>query len=246
MISYAKQKRIVVSAVTNAQCIDRPTASRIVDSNLDRITISLDGVTQESYEKYRVGGKFYKAVEAIRSIVEEKSKKNTPFPFITVQFLVMRHNEDEMEEIKNLAAELRVDGLVFKKVCDMNEPLPDFGNIDKHMPRNAKYRAYKVENKSVRWNTGRKDIDFCGMAWNYPVITWDGELYPCCVAYDALSMGNVFEGGFKKAWNSERFVSFRKKLTEDKHSIYPCRDCGMNFYDDIIEKIAMTDKSYEP
>src|SRR4030042_5306919 len=62
IISYAKNKKIVISALTNAQLIDKFYAAGIVDERLDNIIISMDGSCQTSYEKYRVGGKLCKVI----------------------------------------------------------------------------------------------------------------------------------------------------------------------------------------
>ena len=239
MIAYAKRKGLIVHVMTNAQHIDDLNISTMIDERLDRIVISLDGACQASYEKYRIGGDFQKVVEAIRAIGQAKLKRRSASPSVMIQFLVMKHNEGEMEAFKDLARELKVDGVVFKKVCDMNDFPKELRDIDRYMPRDPDRRAYKLEKGSVRWNTGIHDINFCGMAWNYPAISWEGALFPCCITYDELEMGNVLETGFKKAWNSKKFMAFRRGLSGKKHLMPGCSDCGVNFYDDIIKEIYL-------
>ena len=239
IISYAKNKKIVISALTNAQLIDKFYAAGIVDEKLDNIIISMDGSCQTSYEKYRVGGKLCKVIEAIKLIREEKERKNSELPSIHIQFIVMKHNESEIEEIKNLVKELKVDKLVFKKLCNLSgfpEHLKEMAN---YIPDNPDYNAYKTELNSIKWNTSKQDKNWCDMAWNYPAINWDGSLLPCCFdCENSFDLGNVLKTSFKHVWNGKKFVSLRKKLLKDKCSIPICSGCPVNFYEDIIEEVV--------
>jgi len=239
MISYAKRKKLTVTIMTNAQKIDSLYAPLIVGAGPDAIVISMDGASQSSYEKYKIGGSFYKVIEAVELIQREKAKRKSPLPSITLQSVITKHNEHEMDDIISLAARLEADRLIFKKVCDLRGFPVTFSDIETYMPGNPAYRAYKIEGGSVKWNTDREDINFCDMAWNYPAITWDGALYPCCFDYSSLNMGNVFKTDFKKAWNSKRFVAFRSKMRKNKYLMHGCSNCGINFYDTIVKEIPV-------
>ena len=234
MIRYAKSKRIVVSLLTNANLIDESNASDIVGSGLDNMIISLDGATQSSYEKYKVGGDLSRAINAVKLIIEKRDERKSKTPFLQIQFIVMRHNEDEIEEIKNLAQALNADRLVFKKLCNLNGFPNDPQEMEEYMPLDTAYRAYKFEDGVYRWDTKIQDPNFCPMAWNYPVINWDGSLYPCCFEHSSFELGNIFESSFKEAWNNKRFISLRRDILKDKGSLRTCSECPVNFYRDIV------------
>lgn len=230
MVSYAKSKGIFVTILTNAQLIDKSCAAGIVDSGLDSILISMDGARQASYEKYKKGGEFRKVIDAIRFIQESKEEKNSKYPVITIQCVAMKQNEGELEEIKGLARALKVDRLVFKKVCDLRRFPHDFKEMEDYIPDNPDYRAYRKEGGLIKWNTDKSDRNFCDMAWNYPTINWDGTLYPCCFDYNSFNLGNVFVSGFRSLWNGKDFVFLRRKILKSKKSIASCADCPVNFY----------------
>ena len=239
MISYAKQKKLVVSIVTNAQLINEFYTAGIVKARLDNILISMDGSCQTSYEKYRVGGELYKVIEAIKLIREERERKNSKLPSIYIQFIVMKHNENEIQEMKDLAKELKADKLVFKKLCNLSGFPEHLKDMESYIPNNLDYNAYKIELNSIKWNTFKQDKNWCDMAWNYPAINWDGSLSPCCFDYESyFNLGNVFESSFKNVWNSKKFISLRRNLLRDKSSIPICSKCPVNFYDDIIEEVV--------
>src|SRR5712675_1266490 len=63
MIRLASQKKIYTATSTNAHFLDDEASRETVESGLDRLIISLDGTTQETYQSYRIGGKLDKVME---------------------------------------------------------------------------------------------------------------------------------------------------------------------------------------
>ena len=122
-------------------------------AGLDRLIISIDGTTQDVYQQYRVGGKLDKVLEGARNIVKWKKELNSKTPFIFFQFLVVKPNEHQIEEVKKLGAEIGVDQVRFKTA-----QVYDYEN-DPHqlIPQNNKYSRYK---KDREWkDAGKKWIN---------------------------------------------------------------------------------------
>ncbi len=234
MVSYAKHKGIYVNIVTNAQLIDAACAAALVSVKLDNIVIAIDGASQESYEKYRIGGQLHKAIEAVEYIVAEKNRKKSALPLVDIQFMPMKHNEAEIGKIKELAAKLRVNGVIIKNLHYLASFPHGPEEIARFLPHNPAYCAYKIEGGLIKWNTFKKDRNFCPMAWNYPVINWDGGVYPCCFVCDSLELGNAFESGFGRVWNSKKFLGLRQAILKNKSLMFPCSECQVNFFSDMI------------
>ena len=74
LVNYAHQNKIYTATSTNAHYLTDENAKKTVESGLDRIIISLDGTTQESYQKYRLGGKLEKVIKGIETLVHWKKK----------------------------------------------------------------------------------------------------------------------------------------------------------------------------
>src|ERR1700761_780715 len=141
MVAYAHSKGIYTATSTNAHYLNDKNAKRTVESGLDRLIISIDGTTQEVYEQYRVGGKLEKVLEGARNIVKWKKELKSKKPFVFFQFLVVRPNEHQIEDIKRLAKEIGVDQVRFKtaQVYDYtNDP-------NQLIPTNEKYSRYKKD-----------------------------------------------------------------------------------------------------
>lgn len=239
MISYAKKKGLIVSVVTNGHFIGEKELSEMIKCYLDQIVISLDGATPETYKQYRVGGDFSKVKKAIERLVEEKSKTGSRFPHIEVQFLVMKQNEKEIDKFKEMVKELKVDKFFFKVTTPFSYGyIQNAEEVKSYLPENPSYCPFEIKNGYLFWKREEKYKNWCDMAWSFPAVNWDGTLSPCCYDYNGIfTLGNVFEKGFKKAWKSRNFVSFRKKILKNRKEIPLCANCPVNFYEDLFLNI---------
>jgi MoaA/NifB/PqqE/SkfB family radical SAM enzyme len=69
MVKYASTRKVFTSTSTNAHYLNDELAKRTVESGLDRLIISIDGVSQDTYEQYRVGGQLSKVIEGTKNII---------------------------------------------------------------------------------------------------------------------------------------------------------------------------------
>ena len=78
-----------------------------VTSGLDKLIVSVDGATQEVYEKYRVGGDIEKVFTNMKRLMEAKKRHNSKVNVVW-NFLVMKQNEHQMDMAKKRAKEIGV------------------------------------------------------------------------------------------------------------------------------------------
>lgn len=222
MVSYASKKGIYTATSTNAHYLTDEMAKRTVESGLDRLIISVDGSTQETYEQYRVGGKLEKVIEGARNIVKWKKQLGSKKPFVFFQFLVVRHNEHQIEEIRALAKEVGVDE-VRLKTAQVYDYESDPNNL---IPQNEQYSRYiKLPNGEYR--PKNKLVNHCWKLWHSNVITWDGLVVPCCFDKDASHrLGSLNEKSFREIWKSESYHQFRSSLMQGRKNIEICANCS--------------------
>lgn len=110
MARYAEEKGIRTMVSTNTCHLDR-YIDEACESNINSIIVCLDGASRETHEYYRVGSNFEKIKDNIRRLCQEKNNRKLAKPNITLQFVVMKHNEHEVEDIIKLARQLGVDNL---------------------------------------------------------------------------------------------------------------------------------------
>ncbi len=222
MVSYASSKGLYTATSTNAHFLTDEMAKKTVESGLDRLIISLDGTTQEVYQQYRREGDIEKVIEGARNIVKWKKKLKSKTPFVFFQFLVVRPNEHQIEEVKKLAKEVGVDEVRFKtaQVYDYeNDP-------NKLIPTNEKFSRYKKD-KEGKHIAKNKLQNHCSKLWEANVITWDGIVVPCCFDKDATHrLGNLKNQSFKEIWHNKNYKQFRKELTTSRKNIDICANCS--------------------
>jgi MoaA/NifB/PqqE/SkfB family radical SAM enzyme len=168
MVRYAADKKIYTATSTNAHYLSDDNAKRTIESGLDRLIISIDGTTQEVYEQYRIGGKLEKVLEGARNIVKWKKEMKSNTPFIFFQFLVVKPNEHQIEDVKRLAKEIGVDEVRFKtaQIYDYEHGNPLITSIDKYSRYTLQADgSYTIKNKLA---------NHCWKLWHACVITWDG------------------------------------------------------------------------
>jgi len=220
MINYAHRARLYTSTSTNAQFLTQSRAKELVLSGLDKLIISVDGSTQETYETYRIGGKLEKALNGIKYVVALKKEFKSVTPLVEVQFLVLKTNEHQMKEMKQLAKSLGADRLTFKTT-----QLYDFENGHKLMPATKKYSRYK-QNKTGFYQLKAKQPNHCWRLWNGAVVNSNGEVLPCC--FDKLSefsFGNIANDSFINNWQNKKASGFRRKILQNRKQFEMCRNC---------------------
>jgi radical SAM protein with 4Fe4S-binding SPASM domain len=222
MVSYAASKKIYTATSTNAHYLNDENAKKTVESGLDRLIISIDGTTQHTYQQYRIGGKLDKVIDGASNIVKWKKKLNSKTPFIIFQFLVVRHNEHQIEDIKTLAKKIGVDQVRLKTA-----QVYDFENDPNHLiPLNPKYSRYK-KNSNGKMKFNGENKKHCWRLWHDPVITWDGTVVPCCFDKDAKhQLGNLKNSTFKEIWYNKNYHQFRSKVLNNRSNVDICTNCS--------------------
>jgi len=213
IIRHAAKSGSSVVMSTNVELLAKgDLAEKIVASGLKEIILSLDGATPESHSAYRVGGDFKLVEEGIKKVVAARKKLGIRHPKLTWQFLLFKHNLEEIDIAKSLAKEWGVDRVVFK-TAQLEAFEKEEG--EKWLPDNPKLRRYDLVNG--KWKLRRKERPFCDRIYGSAVLQWDGTLVPCCFDKDGdYIVGNVKENDFNSVWKGKEFQDFRNMILNDK------------------------------
>jgi len=252
LIAYAKSKNIFVWTSTNGHFLSEKNIRQTIHSRLDKLVISLDGVDQQTYSQYRIGGDYEKVVQGIKEFVRIKKEMGVTHPTLEIQFLVLKPNQHQIKEIKELGRSLGVDRTVLKtaQFYDFkhgNPLMPDEGRWSRyrkksqvsrfksqvgvgHAPpvRNSSsppdsYRDHQFIPKNRLWNR-------CFRMWSGCVITWDGRVVPCCFDKDSTyCLGDLNKESFEEIWRGEKYKEFRKNILKNRKSIDICRNCSQRW-----------------
>lgn len=221
LVRMAKTRNIYCTTSSNGHYFDEDTIRATIASGLDSMIVSIDGVTQASYEKYRVKGQLQKVIDGSRRFMEIKKELGKKTPLIAWQFLVMKQNENQIPDIKRLAKEVGVDRLLIKTIEVRSEE-----EAAEWLPQEDKYRRYKFDGSNLKAKNSEKQS--CPRPWLSTLINWDGSMVPCCFDKNGrFDMGNINDAeNLNALWRGEKFEKFRTRLAQDRKSIDMCRNCN--------------------
>lgn len=221
LIKTAKAANIYTATSTNGHFISDKNALAIVDSGLDRLIISIDGLTQETYASYRVDGELKKVISATKSLIEAKKQRGSATPYLIFQLLVLKTNEDQIDALNDLAKTLGVNEVRFKTA-----QFYAYENGNELMPSNEKYSRY-IKKRDGSYRVKYYGGNHCWRMWSSSVITWDGKVVPCCFDKDAQhALGELKTEGFDAIWNGATYQQFRTAVLTNRNDIDICTNCS--------------------
>ncbi len=227
LIKMAKKHNLYTYLSTNLQALTPEIAHALIAAGVDHIVASIDGLSEESYQAYRQGGKLSKALQGLRLLHEEKvvQKANT---IIEWQCLRLRTNEHEWEEIRKQYKALGADILTFKTA-----QFYDYKHGNPLMPTNERYSRYKKQQDgtyTLKRNSPFRGVGGlragCHRLWAGCVIDVHGNILPCCFdKAGQYAFGNLHHQKLADIWNSPQATAFRQRVSKARHTIDICQNC---------------------
>jgi len=211
MIKYAKQSGIIdVYFNTNAVLLSPELINDLIDSGLDRISISFEGIDSETYQKYRVGAKFDEVFDNIKNLKNIKSQRGSLAPQVRIQTVLL----PELKE-------------GFADYVKFWQPFAD--EVSYLDARSETLRDYHCQQQACsdtyegRWA--------CPFLWQRMMIMWDGSCYPCLLHgvkdVEEMKLGNANKDSLRQMWNSQALNEIRRMHKEGKsHKIKACNTCS--------------------
>lgn len=219
IIERTHARRIFTQLSTNCTLLDEEVAAEIVDCGLDYLVCAIDGASQETYEVYRVGGRFDDAIAGLRHVVEARRRRRSSAPMIEWQFLVHAHNCHEVPAARRLAAELGVP----LRLAPLRGMEWDPGLQEYWLPKTGPW--------SHEFDTGRPLNDFpCYFLWRSLVLNSNANIARCLIYQNAAQYTDLRRGSAMDAYNhpsvQEARRLFRSEAPAQADFPLPCRSCG--------------------
>ena len=210
MVTYAKERNICTRISTNFNVpFSEEAARRMVESGLPYLTVSCDGVDQQSYDVYRRGGTFATVLENMERLVKTREHLGASNPYIFWLYLVFKHNEHLADDARLAAERIGVDAVQMMIGGVEDETWAASGNYPP-IP-------------------GLVEVP-CSWLWKQLVIHWDGGIAPCCGEFWKIDdYGSLGDKPIRELWNNEKFVKSRflfkhRQETADRTEAY-CASC---------------------
>ncbi len=184
---------------TNGILLDKKKCDELIKSGVGTVIVSIDGLTQEVYEKYRVGGEVEKVIENIKYLNEANIKYGKHAALLP-QFIVFDHNYEEVKKFKEYCESQNLRA-IFKK------PYVRFDAVKESNDKN--FQRIKYKNKEEHYEA----ISTCPHLVSLMTITADGRLLVCAQDYNNdLFIGNILDkdSTVQSLWNRSEYIKFRK------------------------------------
>jgi MoaA/NifB/PqqE/SkfB family radical SAM enzyme len=209
MIAYAKEQGLWVETSTNATRLTEETARKILAAGLDRIYLSMDGLTKETYEKVRVKGHFEEVLGNIERFLDLKHELGSPIE-ADIQIVRLSETDAEVEEFVRRWRQSRADVINIKELDTWGDQIDAVSDLS-------------VEEGASNVNADRKP---CPNLWYHCHIHWDGVLVSCSRDYDAVTpLGNVKNGGVLATWHGARMRAMRRQHLDGNFCAQQCVSC---------------------
>jgi radical SAM protein with 4Fe4S-binding SPASM domain len=208
---------------TNGQNLDEPEVQEaLIDYPPTYLIVGIDGTMDETNSKYRVGAKLEPALKGVQRLARMKYERGQRFPILHHRYIVMKHNEHEMSQLKRFSADNRFDMLTVRTLSTI-----DTTNDNSHtelMPDAPGYRAYQFENGQ---RINRNDF-ICERAFTQPSVLSDGTVTICSEDYNAKHRYGTLANGtsFADIWWGDKAARLRKVVNENPDRFSFCRNCA--------------------
>ena len=264
-IKYARSKDVakIIEVFTNGSKLEPKLNKELVDSGLQRINISLEGLTSERYNEI-AGFKMDmdKLFDNIKNLYDYKNLvKSNLIIYIKIvdQASALNKKDDriftftkkERDYFFNRYSPISDEIYIESIVPQWSQTQDDKQNIevvkDDRVQRTGMYDQKIMNYKEI-----------CPFTFMYLHFNWDGTTSPCTLDWPKkVLIGNVKEESAKDIWNGDKLAELQLAQLEGKrHKINFCRDCSAPmvccdeyldpFADDIREKMFKNTEKNAP
>jgi MoaA/NifB/PqqE/SkfB family radical SAM enzyme len=228
-----------VSFLTNGQLLDDEKIEKIISKGVSLIGFSIDGATAGTYERIRRNAKFDLLINNIKKIDETKKRLGSDITKISISFVAMRQNINELPELVRLAHKIGASLVQVMELTEYNltkgeslayqQLLADW--VDK---AEAEAKSLGVQLDLPPHIPGReagpsempvssgKVIKTCKLPWESVFIRTTGAIQPCCVITEEY--GELEDQDFGDIWYGRGYEDLRRSIL-DGNPPEPCLRC---------------------
>jgi len=221
-ILRATQNRGVVTFLsTNGQNLDdEKVLQALISYPPTYLIVCIDGLTDETNSVFRVGAKLKTVLTGVRRLAQMRDQKGSRLPILHFRYIVMKHNEHELPQIPEFAAENQFDLLTIRTLAIIDAPDDTHHSL---IPKDEIFRAYGYRDGK---RISRTDF-ICEKAFTFPAVFADGTVVACDQDYNAKQQyGSLADGSsFADIWWSRRAAEIRRTIRDNHCSSSFCKNC---------------------
>ena len=214
LIQSIPKKFSECSISTNGHFMTKELAKNIIKSGITEIIFAIDGLTQETYQKYRINGSLSKVLQNLKIFTDLNINSDTK---TTIQFIAFKHNLHEIPRLGDFFAQYNIDNIRVKSAMLMTVNKNEDLKIAKgYLSFKYEGERYKIENSKI--TPKGNFLNYCPIIDNSFVITTDNKILPCCWDYEG-----IYEINNLKDWKETKQIINSAKYPE------MCNKCPIRY-----------------
>ncbi|HOP41550.1 MAG TPA: radical SAM/SPASM domain-containing protein [Geobacteraceae bacterium] len=212
MVRCAKESGVArsIDTTTNGSLLDPETVKPVLDAGIDRINISVDGLSNEQFLEFTgVKVDFDKFVDNIRKLYEMKGNCEILIK-IAGDFL----SEEDKQKFFSIFGDY-ADRIFIENVAPCWPEFDVANRLDVSMDKGI-------------YDQPLSEVMTCPYIFYSLSVNSDGSVSLCFLDWSRkLILGDIKTESLKKIWNGERLYHYRAEQLEGKRKQHPvCAECG--------------------
>lgn len=208
MIAYAKEKKVTerIETISNASLLTKELSDRLVESGLDCIRISLQGLSTEKYKRIcKREIDFLKLVEEIRYFYQHRKQCKV---YVKIMDIALEEGEEE-------------------RFYQLFDPISDRMYIEQCRPvYSGVKKTEQLDCKEDRYGREHAPRMVCPLCFYMIGVHPNGDVAPCETIYKPILLGNVYQDTLLRMWNGEKNREFQKmQLRKERFKNVGCARC---------------------
>ncbi|UCF93322.1 MAG: SPASM domain-containing protein [Desulfobacterales bacterium] len=211
-VAYIKDKcgeRVTALIVSNGSLLTEKVMNDFIDVGLDRLKISLQGLTRATYQSVMVNLKHDQVYANVAQAIQILKRRNARKPRLSVSTVTTAFNEREIRQWKRYWHRKGIRATAAP--CENRG-----GNI---APDEQLYPYGLVANIG------------CKRPRTEAVVVYNGDVVLCCVDWwRTVRLGNLREQSLEEIWNGAEVTGIRRAHAQGDVALLPeiCRNCRIS------------------
>jgi MoaA/NifB/PqqE/SkfB family radical SAM enzyme len=258
MIRLAKEEGCSVGFTTNMEKFDEHTMRNLVEFDTDLVGISIAGFSDKAHNSIRKGSNLRLVLKNISKLNDIKDETGSKNPKILLYYMMLKNNIVELPKIIELAAELKVDGIIATNLDYVGVQIQDrMKTFSCETPENNMienvYRAKEVAKKlRVNFRVFSLEKGKAERCSEDPInnlyVSENGDVYPCVylglpvtniprifcgkkINISHNGFGNINQKNIKEIWKDEKYIDFRRRHENMIHK----QDSNKNLFPEVCK-----------
>ncbi|HSB72118.1 MAG TPA: SPASM domain-containing protein, partial [Candidatus Methylomirabilis sp.] len=242
MIALAKRAGCQVGLTTNGMELHRDAARRLLELELDLLSVSIAGATRETHERIRMHSDLSVILENIRHLLNDRARRAGKPTKVELSYLMTTSNLAELSQAVEMAGSLGVDELYATNldylVIPAHRDLAVFGCtlLREECGRAIEQARARAQRIGLVFRPYPLDLEEVAVCEAHPTktlfVSCDGWVAPCTylalpgqtqiprcfegrqVTVPAVRFGNVRDQDPLDIWNAPAYGEFRQRFAE--------------------------------